>query len=308
MFDALADNWGWIVAVETALLILLFIRPSLKWELLHRSTDVKYTAGRPGKIWVGKLGRQPKGVTARFSMDGHAANVRLVDSRGFRRMKAGKRYAYVGGHFQVSPVDLVVPWPGRWYGVADLGGRPGHLRGTWTTITGKLPKGTTGNDMHTGLTTIKKLPSDTVDERDVFISYAGADKEAVSQPLADALKSMDISVWMDTFELRIGHSLRGEIDRGIASSRFGVVVLSPAFFNGPWPLHELGAFFARQIEGQFILPIWHQITKEEVLRKSPLLADKIASSTGQYTITEIAEQIAEVVRPKPLVEAEEAEA
>ena len=58
---------------------------------------------------------------------------------------------------------------------------------------------------------------------------------------------------------------------------------------------------AIQMEGvQVILPIWHEITKGEVLDKAPTLAGKIALSTGQYTIPEIAAEIARVVLERDL--------
>jgi hypothetical protein len=71
--------------------------------------------------------------------------------------------------------------------------------------------------------------SDTNDY-DVFVSHASEDKAAVVTPLANALKQRGLSVWFDHFELRIGDSLRRKIDAGISRSRFGIVVLSPAFF------------------------------------------------------------------------------
>ncbi|RSM67522.1 hypothetical protein DMH04_48945 [Kibdelosporangium aridum] len=144
MFDALADNWTWIVAGETALLVWLLARPSLKWEVIHklRSTDVKYTTGCAKNFWRAQLGHPSKGITFRCDTAGHEANVRIVDSRGYRRMRKQQRHAYVGGHYRVSPVYLTVPWPGRRYGITDLGGHRGHLpKPTWTPVPGNLPDG-----------------------------------------------------------------------------------------------------------------------------------------------------------------------
>ena len=45
-----------------------------------------------------------------------------------------------------------------------------------------------------------------------------------------------------------------------------------------------------------ILPIWHDITKQEVLDYSPSLADKVARNTSQETVQEIAKEIAELIR------------
>ena len=46
---------------------------------------------------------------------------------------------------------------------------------------------------------------------------------------------------------------------------------------------------------QILLPIWHDITKQEVIDYSPSLADKVARNTSQETLEEIAEEIAEMI-------------
>lgn len=133
-------------------------------------------------------------------------------------------------------------------------------------------------------------------EYDVFISHASEDKETVAHPLADALKSNGLSVWYDEFELKIGDSLRRKIDKGIANSNFGIIVISRDFINKGWTNYELDGLITRAVNGdQTILPIWHNITKREVINYSPSLADKLARSTTEFTIEEIAEEIADLI-------------
>jgi TIR domain len=99
--------------------------------------------------------------------------------------------------------------------------------------------------------------------------------------------------------LRIGSSLRRSIDNGLANSRFGVVVLSSAFFKRDWPNYELDGLVTREMASgghQLILPIWHNVTKDEVIRYSPSLADKLALRTADSTVSEIAAEIASVIR------------
>ena len=134
-------------------------------------------------------------------------------------------------------------------------------------------------------------------EFDVFISHASEDKEAVVRPLAQALSSRRLAVWYDEFELRIGDSLRQKIDAGIARSRFGVVVLSAPFFSKSWPKYELDGLVTMAVSGrQVLLPLWHGVSKDEVINQSPSLADKVALRTADSTIDEIADEIAAVVR------------
>jgi hypothetical protein len=84
---------------------------------------------------------------------------------------------------------------------------------------------------------------------------------------------------------------------GLAGSRFGVVVLSPAFLRKKWTQYELDGLVTMQISGeQSMLPIWHQISHAEVRAASPSLADKVARSTADLSVDEIAAEIAEVVK------------
>jgi hypothetical protein len=115
--------------------------------------------------------------------------------------------------------------------------------------------------------------------------------------LALALQAEGLAVWYDEFELRIGDSLRRKIDKGLASSRFGVVVLSRHIFRKCWPNYEWDGLVTRSVGGeQILLPIWHEITKSELVRYSPSLADKVARSTAAHTVEEIAAEIAEVIQ------------
>jgi hypothetical protein len=74
------------------------------------------------------------------------------------------------------------------------------------------------------------------------------------------------------------------------------VVLSSSFFQKNWTQYELDGMTAREMDGRkMILPIWHKVTKNEVLQFSPTLADKIALNTSISSIEEIAQSITEVV-------------
>ena len=84
---------------------------------------------------------------------------------------------------------------------------------------------------------------------DAFICHASEDKELLVRPLAEDLVERGFDIWYDEFELTVGDSLRQSIDRGLASSRFGIVILSPAFLDKNWPQYELNGLTAREIEG-----------------------------------------------------------
>lgn len=113
---------------------------------------------------------------------------------------------------------------------------------------------------------------------DVFISHATEDKATVAEPLALALKDNGLSVWYDRFELRIGDRLRRSIDAGLSQSTFGVVILSPSFFQKHWPQIELDGLAQREVKNQkVILPVWYNVTAEDIRKYSLPLADRIAA-------------------------------
>jgi hypothetical protein len=118
-------------------------------------------------------------------------------------------------------------------------------------------------------------------EWDVFISHASEDKDEIVRPLAKALEDSGLGVWFDEATLKIGDSLRAEIDRGLANSRYGIVVLSEHFFAKHWPRQELDGLAAREVAGvKVILPIWHNTTYDAVLKYSPMLAGRLAAKSA----------------------------
>lgn len=134
---------------------------------------------------------------------------------------------------------------------------------------------------------------------DAFISHASEDKDEFVRPLAQALEEEGFRVWYDEFSLKVGDSLRRSIDKGLSESRYGIVILSTAFFEKNWPQYELDGLVAKEMGGhKVILPIWHRISKDDVIKYSPSIADKIALNSSLSTIKEIVSQLGEVLKIK----------
>ena len=107
-----------------------------------------------------------------------------------------------------------------------------------------------------------------------------------------------MEVWYDEFSLRAGDSLSRSIDYGLTQSRFGIVVISPNFMGKAWPERELSGLVTREIDqGRIIIPLWHCVTRKQVLSYSPTLADKLAIRTDNLSPQEIAIQILREIRP-----------
>jgi TIR domain len=117
---------------------------------------------------------------------------------------------------------------------------------------------------------------------DVFVSHASEDKESFARPLVRALEARGLKVWFDENTLKIGDSLRRSIDKGLARSRYGIVVVSKAFLSKEWPQRELDGLVAREEDGaKVVLPVWHEISAVEVRKYSPTLADRLAIPTSK---------------------------
>lgn len=248
------------------------------------------------------LRQQPRGAIVAVTIRGDAPNLRLLDDSNFRSYRNGRAYQGYGGIPQRSLARIPIPRSGHWHLVIDFQGLRGSAR---VGVNVEPPPMTQLRSTDVGsLSEIRhEAPSGVGQGRtsevwDVFISHASEDKTSIARPLAEALQMHGLSVWLDDFELKIGDSLRRKIDAGLANSAFGIVILSRNFFAKDWPQYELDGLITRQVSGeQTVLPVWHEITKAEVMEQSPPLADKIARSTAQFTIKEIAQEIAEVVRP-----------
>ena len=131
-----------------------------------------------------------------------------------------------------------------------------------------------------------------LDEKyDVFVSHAFEDKEEFVDEFVDELRKQNISVWYDSTQLKWGDSMRERIDNGLSKSHFGIVVLSPNYIREGkyWTKAELNGLFQKEtVNGKTILPIWHNLTKKQVIEYSPIIADRKAMTTANMTAEEIA--------------------
>lgn len=135
--------------------------------------------------------------------------------------------------------------------------------------------------------------------KDVFISHASEDKEEVARPLARALESRGVSVWIDELSIAWGEPIRRAIDDGIANCAFGVVIVSPSFMRKQWTQAELDGLFGRQMGSPgghgFILPLWHRVTADDVQRELPMIAGLKALNTAVTSVESIADDLTELV-------------
>ncbi|NKE07619.1 toll/interleukin-1 receptor domain-containing protein [Mesobacillus selenatarsenatis] len=134
-------------------------------------------------------------------------------------------------------------------------------------------------------------------EFDVFLSHSSLDKEVFVSELSDKLNEKGLKVFEDVKIFKIGQSQTDMMNMGILNSRFVVVFLSANFIKSGWSDYEFKSFLNREINEKkiIILPIWHDVSVEDVRHYNPYLVDKFALRTNKFTIDEIVEHIFDVV-------------
>lgn len=135
------------------------------------------------------------------------------------------------------------------------------------------------------------------DLRDVFLCHAWDDRKGSAKELHDVLESLGVSVWFSEKDVLLGSSLLREIDKGLAKSRVGIVLVTPALLRRLAAEgiadKELSALLARDL----LVPIIHDTTYESLREVSPLLGSRSGLSTVEDTFADIAAKLAELVAP-----------
>jgi hypothetical protein len=107
---------------------------------------------------------------------------------------------------------------------------------------------------------------------------------------------MGLDIWYDEMKIKVGYSIRRSIDQGLANSKYGLVILSKVYMTKYWTVQEINGLFAKNNTNS-ILPVWHRITRDEIINFSPMLADIKGLNTANFSIDQIAKEIHDVVRP-----------
>lgn len=133
------------------------------------------------------------------------------------------------------------------------------------------------------------------DLRDVFLCHAWDDRAGAAKELHDLLESHGVSVWFSEKDVLLGSMLLREIDKGLAKSRVGIVLVTPALLRR-LPQEgiadkELSALLARDL----LVPIVHNTTYEALREVSPLLGSRSGLSTEEASMASVAAKVAELV-------------
>jgi hypothetical protein len=135
----------------------------------------------------------------------------------------------------------------------------------------------------------------SLDLRDVFLCHAWDDRQGAAKQLHDLLESRGVKVWFSEKDVGLGVPLLRAIDKGLANSRIGIVLVTPALLlrlpKESIADKELSVLLA----GARLVPVVHQTTYEALREVSPLLASRTGLSTAEETMADVATKLADLV-------------
>jgi len=138
------------------------------------------------------------------------------------------------------------------------------------------------------------------DLRDVFLCHAWDDRQGAAKQLHDLLEAAGVKVWFSEKDLGLGVPMMRAIDKGLAASRIGLVLVTPALLarlpKESVADKELSALLA----SNRLVPIVHNTTYEALRNLSPLLASRSGLDTAEDSMAVIATKIAELVAVEPV--------
>lgn len=131
--------------------------------------------------------------------------------------------------------------------------------------------------------------------RDVFLCHAWDDRKGAAKELHDLLEARGVSVWFSEKDVLLGTSLLREIDKGLAKSRVGVVLVTPSLLRrleGEGIADkELSALLAREL----LVPVVHETTYDALRDVSPLLGSRSGLNTTDDSMAVVAAKLKELV-------------
>jgi TIR domain len=143
---------------------------------------------------------------------------------------------------------------------------------------------------------VEKVAVQQPDLRDCFLCHAWPDRQSAAKELDDALKAAGVKTWFSEMDLGLGVPMMRTIDRGLANSRIGLVLVTPNFIKGLPNQGVADKELSVLLASNRLVPIVHGTTYDELRNVSPLLASRTGLDTKEDSMVEVAAKIAELVK------------
>lgn len=133
------------------------------------------------------------------------------------------------------------------------------------------------------------------DRRDVFLCHAWDDRQGAAKQLHDLLEAAGVKVWFSEKDLGLGVPMMRAIDKGLANSKVGLVLVTPALLARLPKESVADKELSTLLAGNRLVPIVHNTTYEALRDVSPMLASRSGLDTAEDSMSEVAAKIAELV-------------
>ncbi|MBU3169904.1 toll/interleukin-1 receptor domain-containing protein [Clostridium estertheticum] len=130
---------------------------------------------------------------------------------------------------------------------------------------------------------------------DVFLCHAWDDRKGPAKELHDLLEAAGVKVWFSEKNLGLGVPMMRAIDKGLANSRIGLVLVTPAMLDRLPKESVADKELSALLAGNQLVPIVHNTTYEALRNVSPLLASRTGLDTSEDSMAVVAAKIAELV-------------
>jgi hypothetical protein len=206
----------------------------------------------------------------------------------------GNRY---GGYRSYSyPSSSYSPLVSNGSGGSSSGGSSSSRKPRWSPAISSVVY--TSDEVHS-LTpirqTVETRATEQPDLRDVFLCHAWDDRKGVAKELHDLLVAAGVRVWFSEKDLGLGVPMMRAIDKGLANSRVGLVLVTPALLNRLPKESIADKELSALLAGNQLVPIVHNTSYEALRNVSPLLASRSGLDTGEDSMAVVATKIAELV-------------
>lgn len=143
--------------------------------------------------------------------------------------------------------------------------------------------------------TVEARAAQQPDLRDVFLCHAWGDRKEAAKELHDLLEAAGVKVWFSEKDLGLGVPMMRAIDKGLAKSRIGLVLVTPAMLERLPKESVADKELSTLLASNQLIPIVHNTTYEALRNVSPMLASRTGLDTSEDTMAVVAEKIAELV-------------
>lgn len=216
-----------------------------------------------------------------------AANCPACSSRGYR---------YGGGYSYDSPYSTSGSGGSGYSNSSGVNRSSGGVRPRWSRAGSSVSYTPSQVVSLTPVReSVEKTAVEQPDLRDCFLCHAWDDRQGAAKELYDLLVAAGVKVWFSEKDLGLGVPMMRAIDKGLANSRIGLVLVTPNLLRRLPQEGVADKELSALLAGNRLVPIVHQTTYTELRNVSPLLASRSGLDTGEDSMTVVATKIAELV-------------